>query len=575
MRKHVTAILLLAAALTAPYTLAAESARDFMNRIAASAGKPAAGVAISTAENAAEQAGKRGPAFDQLTDTEKIAQTLLVSIDYDEAEKYRPLIELGYVGHVLLQWGNFSLEETRALTDKLQSWAAKSPHGVPLLIYADYEGGTVFAPATLGLADLPTNMMLGAAEDPEATETLFHLAGMEMRRAGIHISFAPVLDVNTNPKNPIIGVRSFGSAPVKVAKMGEAVIAGLKSAGVGAVAKHFPGHGDTAVDSHLGLPVITEKQDTFFQTHLFPFQIASDAGVTGIMSAHILFKDIDPKTPATFSRGILTGLLRERLGFKGLIYSDSLDMKGALKLHNIADGAAATLRAGADVAILGKGSAEKAQAALYLAMQEPAFRARLMDAAARSYRQKQDMGLFDPGFNVDFKIDKAYSVYAGKLAERAVTLVRGEAALPLSGKRKKLCAVFFTPPRFGDLLSAFDMPFLAAGWEVTHYNASLAPTQKDLDFTASCTAKADAAVFGTFQWAGEPYKAQVNAVNKFLPNNKPSAIVSLMSPYDIPFYGKAKNVLALYGVSRFSAAGAANVLLGKIQPLGRLPVKFN
>ncbi|MDD4004007.1 MAG: glycoside hydrolase family 3 protein [Elusimicrobiaceae bacterium] len=547
--------------------------RDIIEQLAIAADRHQAAEVIASSSQSVTNAMSVQD-FTTLSETEKIAQVLLVSMDYDEAEKYRPLIEKGLVGHVLLQWGNYSLEETRALTERLAAWAGKSPHAVPLLIYADYEGGTVFTPVTLGLTDLPTNMMLGAANDPRATETLFHLAGLEMRRAGIHMSFAPVLDVNTNPKNPIIGVRSFGCDPVRAAELGEAVITGLKSAGVGAVAKHFPGHGDTAVDSHFGLPVIVQPQATFFQTHLFPFQIAANAGVTGIMSAHILFKDMDDANPATFSRKILTGLLRERMEFKGLIYSDSLDMRGALKLHGIAEGAVATINAGTDVAILGKGDAEKAQAALAEAMNSPEFKTRLETAARRVWEQKQRMGLFEKGFNVDFSIDKAYSVYAGKLSQQAVTLVRGKPEFAADGSGKKLCALFFTPPRFGDKLAYFDMPFLNAGWLVTHYNASVTPTRDDLAFAADCVASADAVAFGSFQWAATPNTGQINAIENLMPDNKPCALVSLMSPYDIPFFNKAKNVLALYGISRFSAAGAANILLGTAKPAGTMPISF-
>jgi len=247
-------------------------------------------------------------------------------------------------------------------------------------------------------------------------------------------------------------------------------------------------------------------------------------------------------------------------------------MQGALKIHSTADGAAAAIMAGVDVAILGKGNPEKASQTISEALANPEFKSRLEDAAKRVYELKKSMGLFKDDFNVDFSIDKAYETYACRLATQAITLIRGEAALGITGERKKLCAVFFSPPRFGDKLAYFDMPFLNAGWQVTHYNAALTPTQKDMDFAEKCAQDADAVVFGSFQWAAAPYTSQVNAIEKLTPKDKPTAFLSLMSPYDINFYPLQKNILALYGVSRFSAAGAADILLGNIKPIGTMPV---
>ena len=194
--------------------------------------------------------------FDDLSYEEKLAQTLVVFVDVDSAELVRPAIEAGKIGGVLIQWGTYSLEQTKELVNTLQSWAAKSPHKIPLLISIDYEGGTVYTPITLGFDYLPTNMMLSASRDEQAAASIAYLAGLELRRAGVHINFSPVLDVNSNPNNPIIGVRSFGSDPANVTKMGLSLMNGFKAAGIISVVKHFPGHGDTSTDSHYGVPVV-------------------------------------------------------------------------------------------------------------------------------------------------------------------------------------------------------------------------------------------------------------------------------------------------------------------------------
>ena len=173
--------------------------------------------------------------FEDLSFEEKLGQTLVVFVDVDSAEQNRKAIEEGKIGGVLIQWGNYSLPQTKELVAKLQSWAAKSPHKIPLLISIDYEGGTVYTPITLGFEYLPTNMMLSATQDEEAAATVAYLAGLELRRAGVHINFSPVLDVNSNPHNPIIGVRSFGSDPDNVTKMGLSLMNGFKASGIMAV----------------------------------------------------------------------------------------------------------------------------------------------------------------------------------------------------------------------------------------------------------------------------------------------------------------------------------------------------
>ena len=216
--------------------------------------------------------------FEDLSYEEKLGQTLVVFVDIDSASLVRPAIEQGKVGGVLIQWGNYSLKQTQELIEKLQKWAAKSPHQIPLLIAIDYEGGTVYTPITLGFDYLPTNMMLSAAQDEESAATIAYLAGLELRRAGIHINFSPVLDVNSNPNNPIIGVRSFGSDPQNVTKMGLALMNGFKAAGVISVVKHFPGHGDTSADSHYQVPVVKASADELQKIHLVPFAEAVRQG---------------------------------------------------------------------------------------------------------------------------------------------------------------------------------------------------------------------------------------------------------------------------------------------------------
>src|SRR2546428_2538206 len=218
-----------------------------------------------------------------------------------------------------------------------------------LLIAIDEEGGDVTRlEATTG-SSYPGSLALGAAGDPSLTSDVAGAIGTELAEVGIDIDLAPEVDVNTNPQNPVIGVRSFGSDAAAVAVHSEAWITGLQRAGVAACAKHFPGHGDTSVDSHLGLPVVEEDPHV---RALEPFRAASGCGVQAIMSAHIVAPAIDV-LPATISRRVMTGLLRDELGFSGLAVSDALEMRGVSDGRDVAGAAVRALVAGCDALCIG------------------------------------------------------------------------------------------------------------------------------------------------------------------------------------------------------------------------------
>ena len=218
-----------------------------------------------------------------------------------------------------------------------------------LLIATDEEGGDVTRlEATTG-SSYPGNLALGAAGDTTLTRAVAGAIGADVAEVGIDLDLAPVVDVNTNPLNPVIGVRSFGSDAGAVAGHSAAWISGLQEAGVAACAKHFPGHGDTSVDSHLGLPVVGEDPHA---GALEPFRAAIGAGVQAIMSAHIVAPTIDD-LPATISPRVMTGLLRHELGFRGLAVSDALEMRGLSDGRNVAEAAVLALAAGCDALCIG------------------------------------------------------------------------------------------------------------------------------------------------------------------------------------------------------------------------------
>ena len=271
-------------------------------------------------------------------------------------------------------------EQLRRLTDSLRVSAAT-------VVAIDEEGGDVTRLEASRGSSLPGPLALGTIDDVALTEQLARALADELSAAGITLNLAPVADINVNPLNPVIGVRSFGSDPALVSRHVAAFVTGLQSGGVAACAKHFPGHGATDVDSHLGLPVVSATREELLGVELAPFRAAIAAGTRAIMSAHLVVPAVDD-VPATLSRALLTGLLRDELGFTGTIVTDALEMKAVSATVGMEEGAVQALLAGADALCLGhdidEGHVARVRAAIVAAVREGRLdESRVAEAAAR------------------------------------------------------------------------------------------------------------------------------------------------------------------------------------------------
>jgi len=219
--------------------------------------------------------------------------------------------------------------------------------GRPLFIALDQEGGQV-SRLRQGFTDVPPMRAVGATGNPALAREVGALIGREVRAVGFDMNYAPVLDVDTNPANPIIAARSFGRTPELVSEFGVALAAGLESVGVAACGKHFPGHGDTSQDSHLELPRLPHSIERLEQVELKPFAAAAKAGIPSMMTAHVIFEPLDSVYPATMSRPVLTGLLREKMGYDGLIVTDDIEMRAIADNYGVEDTVVRGLNAGVD-----------------------------------------------------------------------------------------------------------------------------------------------------------------------------------------------------------------------------------
>ncbi|SKB90913.1 beta-N-acetylhexosaminidase [Arthrobacter sp. 31Cvi3.1E] len=442
--------------------------------------------------------------------------------------------------------------------------------GIPLAVTIDQEGGLVARigpPATV----LPGNMALGATGDEELARAQGGILGSEMRAMGINVDFAPVLDLNSNPDNPVIGIRSMSEDPALVSKLGVAQIDGLQAHNVGAAAKHFPGHGDTSVDSHYGLPTVTYDRATL-NKHLQPFKAAIDAGVDMVMTAHIIVEAIDPDMPGTLSHKVLTGLLRDELGFKGLVTTDALDMAAMAAEWPQEEIAVKAIQAGSDI-LLNSPDVEASFAGVRAAVGSGEIsEARLDESVRRILEWKVKRGVFDqpmtdPGA-VDTLVGTAENLgTANLISDRAVTLVRNEdRVLPLPSKSSVLMVGSGSawPELAGPMLKE-------QGLAVTEdYENGASPSAAYRARAVAAARGVDAVVFASYNATGNA--AQQQMVAELAATGTPVIVIATRNPYDINVFPGADAVLNSYGVKEVNFHGAVRAISGAVNPSGKLPV---
>ncbi|MEK8129161.1 beta-N-acetylhexosaminidase [Paenibacillus filicis] len=291
---------------------------------------------------------------EKMTVDEKIGQLVLIGLDGQKLDKQgASFIKDRHIGGVILYKRNIaSLSQTFELVRELKT--ANSGQPLPLWISVDQEGGAVSRlPAEF--AALPDNARIGALKNPQLARTIGELLGEELHVLGMNMDFAPVLDVNNNPSNPVIGPRSYGPDAKVVADLGVQAMEGIASRHTVPVVKHFPGHGDTATDSHVELPIVRKSLDELRQLELIPFRQAISGGADAVMVAHLLLPGLDEHNPSSMSPRIVTGLLREELGFQGVVITDDLTMGAIANQRGIGEAAVNAVQAGADIVMIAHG----------------------------------------------------------------------------------------------------------------------------------------------------------------------------------------------------------------------------
>ncbi|MET8573442.1 glycoside hydrolase family 3 protein [Streptomyces sp. NPDC005012] len=495
------------------------------------------------------------------------------------------LIAKYHVGGVIYfsGWAN-NIQDPRqvaALSDGVQRASLALPTPVPSLISIDQEHGANVRIGS-GATQLPGAMALGAGGSLCDARTAGRISGAELAALGIHQNFAPVADVNVNPANPIINIRSFGADPGEVSRMVAAQVRGYQQAGVVACAKHFPGHGDTAEDSHTGLPVITHTREEWDRVDAPPFRAAIAAGVDSIMTAHLQVPALDPSNePATLSPAILQGVLRGELGFDGVIVTDALNMRGVRTKYGDDRVPVLALKAGADQ-LLFPPDIDVAFHGVLAAVRSGEITEERLDASVlRILRLKDKVGLLRGSpYTSASEIERVvgarrHRLAAARITERTTTLlVNRNRALPLRRGQRKLLVVGASPA-FPTDATRSTVPELAAafdelGYSTVHLATGRTPDTAAIDAAVAAAQGRDAVVVTTDNVGAT--SAQRTLVSRLLATGVPVVHLAVRNPYDIAHLGEVPASLVSYCWTEVELRAAARVIAGRVEPRGKLPV---
>jgi beta-N-acetylhexosaminidase len=455
---------------------------------------------------------------------------------------------------------------------------------LPLLISADLEWGA--AMRVIGATAFPMIMAAGATGDERDAYTIGRIAAIEGRAVGIHVNFAPDADVNNNPLNPIINIRSFGEDPHAVARLVRAYVRGLQEHGMLATLKHFPGHGDTDVDSHIGLPTIRSTYSRLDSVELVPFRAGIDAGAGVVMSAHIAFPALTGDAdPATLSGAVLTGLLRDSLRFHGLVVTDALMMGGIVTKYGAGDAAVRAFEAGSDLLLM-PADPDTAIIAMLTALQTGRISTARLDASVRRVLEiKLGLGLFTqrqvPLDSISKIVgSKTFQDAADDVAQRALTLVRDTTGTVarLRRTRSRIALVAFAD-ELNSTVGQRLLEVLRLGGDTVSF-FRLWPMSGPLSYDSArvVIARAPTVVFATNV---RPISSRGNIA---LPDSlarlitvtdsqKPTVLVSLGSPYLLNQTPTAKSYVIAWSGVRAAERAASRALLGWSPIRGKLPIR--
>jgi len=495
---------------------------------------------------------------------EKVGQMFMVYFDGEDAnENALRLIKDAKIGGIILYNQTNKLEspeQVRNLNSELQL-IASDLIGIPLFIALDQEGGTI-ARLKKGFTEFPDNAALGMSKNPKLAYKSAQYIGKEIKSVGVNFNLAPVVDVNNNPKNPIIGVRSFGDDPKLVTQFGKKSIEGYESIGVIPCLKHFPGHGDTTLDSHNDLPLVPKSLSQLLKTELYPYvNLAPKA--QAIMTAHILFPQIDPDNCATLSSKILKGILRERLNFNGVLITDSLTMRGVLKGHeNLKEVVFKAIKAGNDILLIGNRDPKnrvdgkvhvdeiiKIYKSVVSAVKADVISEDRIDESVKrilALKEKADLkrtSRFLPELQKTLKTKKHLDL-SREIAKRAILIKDWQLDEDLSSKKILLIA----PKDFQDKIEGSELNSLGKTTSSCFFSEAELKDKEYQEILEELQST-DVVVFYSYNaWKKQKQADLLNQVSAI----KPTICIAIRDPYDLDISNKAVVKIATFSFSKNS-----------------------
>ncbi|MCH1625952.1 beta-N-acetylhexosaminidase [Fredinandcohnia sp. SECRCQ15] len=504
------------------------------------------------------------------------------------SEEIKELIREHHVGGIILFGRNIGTpEEILNVTNELQRVARDAGHKKPLLICLDQENGVVRRLGE-GTTIFPGAMLLGATNDPENAYKVGLGTGRELKALGVNWNLAPVLDVNNNPDNPVIGVRSYGESTKKVSEFGKMAMKGMQDAGIMTTLKHFPGHGDTNVDSHLDLPVISHSIERLEEIELKPFKDAIHEGADTIMSAHVYFPAIEdtPGVPATLSKKVITGLLREKLCFDGVVTTDCMEMNAIANTIGTANGGVEAVKAGVDLIMVSHlhNLQKDTINAIVAAVEAGDINETIIDAAVSRVLRLKDKYLNWDELNLD-QVAVVPSVVgcieheavATDIYKKGVTIVKNNGILPLTPNGEQRVLVVYSENKYTMQVEDKRYSSMFLGQSIKEIDSradvlelSNPPSADEIKDVALKAKAYDAVVIGTLTvLSGD---AQVKLVEKIYETGVPVVVVATRSPYDMAYLPDVHGYVCTYEFPYPALKMAAKAIYGIEQVTGRLPV---
>ncbi len=527
-----------------------------------------------------------GSSTASMTLDQQIGQLFMVGFQgYEPPREIVDLIQRWHVGGIIFFSRNIrDARQTLELTTRLQQLAREAGHPYPLLIATDQENGIVrrLGPdATL----FPGNMALGATGSEQITREVAEATGRELKALGINMNLAPDADVNNNPANPVIGVRSFGEDAALAARLTAAAVRGYQSAGVVATLKHFPGHGDTATDSHQALPIIPYSMERLNTLELVPFKAGIAAGAESIMTAHLYLPELMPgePLPATISPAILKDLLRDQLGFGGVIISDCLEMNAISKTVGTAQGAVRALQAGVDLVLVSH-RADRQRASIELVRaavkKGEIFAERISQSVERIIRLKQRRLSWEALPDAS-ALSIVGSAEHRQLRDRAyalsTTLLRNDdnlVPLQITPQTRLLVLAQHKSALSRAEDGSYPETYLAERIQQRHSQVTslLINSRRTAEETRRILqAVADSDVTILITMNAHRDEQQQSLLRQLLRTGKPMIGVSVATPYDLAQTTELHTALATYEYTQPALESAVRVLFGEIPAQGRLP----